>query len=147
MKDNQKWWLVGALIWMLIIFLVTQLPYFTGERTASALNEVVTKEHNTTDTGQGMIDMLNFLMRKASHLSGFGILAFLFFKVMSNYRFPYFFAWLAAFLYAMTDEWHQSFMPGRMASFKDVLIDGSGALIVLFFIFLIRRRRREAGSF
>ncbi|OIK13167.1 hypothetical protein BIV60_14555 [Bacillus sp. MUM 116] len=126
---------------MLLIFMVTQLPYFTGEHTAKALNKVVTKEHNMADVGRGLIDELNFLIRKASHLSAFGILAFLLYKVMGSYRF----AWLVAFLYAMTDEWHQSFMPGRMASVKDVLIDGSGALIFLFLTYLVRRKRKEAA--
>lgn len=139
MKDNKKWWLVGALIWMVIIFLVTQLPYFTGERTASAINEV-------SGAGKGLIDELNFIMRKASHFSAFGILAFLFFQGIRNYRFAYFFAWVAAFLYAMSDEWHQSFMPDRMASFKDVLIDGGGAFLALFMTFLVRRCRKAAGS-
>ncbi|MED3563382.1 VanZ family protein [Bacillus xiapuensis] len=141
MKGNQKWWLLSTIIWMLVIFLVTQLPYFTGDHTAKALNKVVIKEHTMADVGRGFIDELNFLIRKASHLSAFGILAFLLYKVMGSYRF----AWLVAFLYAMTDEWHQSFMPGRMASVKDVLIDGSGALIFLFLTYLVRRKRKKAA--
>ncbi|MED1468435.1 VanZ family protein [Bacillus salipaludis] len=138
MSGNKKWWLLAAMFWMLIIFLVTQLPYFTGERTASAINEVSGAE-------KGLIDELNFIMRKASHFSAFGILAFLFYKVMSNHRFAYFFAWFAAFLYAISDEWHQSFMPDRMASFKDVLIDGGGAFLALLLTFLVRRWRKAAG--
>lgn len=30
--------------------------------------------------------------------------------------------------YAVSDEWHQSFVPGRRPSALDVLIDGAGAL-------------------
>jgi len=32
-----------------------------------------------------------------------------------------------ALLYAVTDEWHQSFVPGREASWLDLLADGIGA--------------------
>ena len=38
-------------------------------------------------------------------------------------------------IYAITDEVHQYFVPGRSCEFKDVCIDGSG---VLFGIVLVR---------
>lgn len=40
-------------------------------------------------------------------------------------------AWLLAALYGVTDEWHQSFVPGRMADVRDVLADATGAAIGL----------------
>lgn len=41
-------------------------------------------------------------------------------------------AWMMAFAYAITDEIHQSLVPGRHPSAWDVLIfDGLGALIAL----------------
>lgn len=36
-------------------------------------------------------------------------------------------AWLAASLYGMSDEWHQSFVPGRDANWLDVWTDSAGA--------------------
>jgi VanZ family protein len=38
----------------------------------------------------------------------------------------------------MTDEWHQSFVPNRTSSVKDVLIDATGALIVLVLTLLMK---------
>jgi len=40
-----------------------------------------------------------------------------------------------SFLYAASDEFHQSFVPTRSASFKDVLIDTIG--IVVFYIVIV----------
>jgi len=40
------------------------------------------------------------------------------------------------FLYACTDEFHQSFVPGRACLFRDVMIDTSGgafAMIIKYF--------------
>ena len=34
-------------------------------------------------------------------------------------------------LYALSDEWHQSFVPGRSASLQDVSIDSSGVVLAL----------------
>jgi VanZ family protein len=51
-------------------------------------------------------------------------------------------------LYAVADELHQLFVPGRAASPVDVLIDTGGALlgILLFALlrFLIRKKRSKA---
>lgn len=40
-------------------------------------------------------------------------------------------AWILTVLYALSDEWHQSFVPGRHASLLDVGIDGLGAGLAL----------------
>ena len=47
----------------------------------------------------------------------------------------------AALAYAASDEWHQSFVPGRTATPRDVAIDGIG--IALAVIVATRTRLRE----
>ena len=47
---------------------------------------------------------------------------------------------LAATFYGVSDEWHQSFVPGRDSSAGDVVKDAGGALLgVLFFRHLLSR--------
>lgn len=36
--------------------------------------------------------------------------------------------------YALTDEWHQMYVPGRSATINDVLVDSSGSLIGLLVV-------------
>lgn len=43
---------------------------------------------------------------------------------------------LFCILYGMSDEYHQLFIPGRFVSFWDVVADGLGALLVVFYWFL-----------
>lgn len=50
-------------------------------------------------------------------------------------------AWLLAILYAFTDEFHQSFIPGRTPWLVDIAIDGVGALIGLLAAHLYRSRK------
>ncbi len=49
------------------------------------------------------------------------------------------------FLYACSDEFHQSFVPGRCGAFTDVMIDTSGSLtgilVSLLFMFIIFKRK------
>jgi VanZ family protein len=40
-------------------------------------------------------------------------------------------AWAIAAGYGLTDEWHQSFVPGRSADLRDAVANGAGALVAL----------------
>ncbi|WP_312469671.1 VanZ family protein [Neobacillus sp.] len=147
MAKSKRFWVFALIIWMAVIFFFTQLPYFTGESTAGVIFKLFAFEHDvihSPNAGWVFIDVLNFIIRKAAHLTAFGILAFLFFQVLRNFRYPYLLSWFFTFLYAMTDEWHQSLVPSRTASFKDVLIDGFGAFIALLLTYLFSTRKRKA---
>ena len=89
---------------------------------------------------------LIFLTRKATHMFVYFMLAILsanalfvsnFFK--NNFH-TYSTALIISFLYACIDEWHQSFTPGRVMAFTDVIIDTIGAILGLFIVFIIKKR-------
>jgi VanZ family protein len=47
----------------------------------------------------------------------------------------------------MTDEFHQSFVPGRSATITDVMVDSTGALIAwLLFRFVVPKVWKSASS-
>ena len=147
--NKRKGWILASILWMALIFCFTQLPYFTGEKTSKAIQHVVVKEHNTIHTPNAdheEINVLNLIVRKATHVTVFGILALFLYKSLEIYRYSYILSWVLTFLYAITDEYHQSFMPGRVASFRDVLFDSLGAFLVLSFMFLIKRKRNLSFS-
>ncbi|MGX8680926.1 MAG: VanZ family protein, partial [bacterium] len=83
---------------------------------------------------------LQHLIRKAAHMSEFGLLAVsLAFGFKHNdYSRPYLTALLFTFLFACLDETHQLFVDGRAGSFYDVLIDTCGGILLLGFITLLR---------
>ncbi len=62
-------------------------------------------------------------------------------------------AFAGTVLYAVTDEIHQLFVPGRAFQFSDILVDSTGALIgaiasliILKIILTIKERRNKNGS-
>lgn len=89
-------------------------------------------------------------VRKTGHLSGYAVLAALVWRAKQkgifvngwNWRTARF-AEIAAALYAVTDEFHQSFVPTREASIWDVLIDSTGAAVGLTVIWMLGRWRRK----
>jgi len=109
------------LFWMgLIFFLSAQSQLVKFERPLSAI-----------------------LFFKTAHVVTYAILAFLWWRALSAKRAitwrVLLSAWLLTTLYGLTDEIHQSYVPGRTARFADVLFDASGALAMILMIRIIKR--------
>lgn len=86
------------------------------------------------------------IVKKGGHMIGYGLLAFLYWRALDFRRGRGWLAWLLAVLYAVTDEFHQSFVPGRHPSVWDILLfDNAGALIALWFANLFRNRKRPGS--
>ena len=78
-------------------------------------------------------DWADAIVKKSGHVLGYAILAFLYWYGVGVDRNKRWLAWLLAIAYALTDEFHQSFISGRHPSIWDVLIfDNIGALISLW---------------
>ena len=90
---------------------------------------------------------LDLIVRKLGHMTVYGIFALLLWRALSDtglHR-PLVWALIIAVLYAITDEVHQGFVPGRDPSAVDVGIDATGALIALVggHMVLLRRARLD----
>ncbi len=86
------------------------------------------------------IAQAHFLIRKAAHLTEYAVLALLTLRAVrrSLNSAAGDWSWKAAGLallisagYAATDEFHQTFVPGRTPSAGDVLIDSTGVALAL----------------
>jgi len=51
-----------------------------------------------------------------------------------------------AVAYALSDEYHQTFVPGRNGNLFDVMIDGVGACAAMLLHWWLARRRAESAS-
>ena len=111
-----------ALLWMGLIFYVSSrpnLPRHPDERT-------------------------DFVLKKAGHGVEYGVLAFLLWRTLANTsqtNSPARWSFLFSLLYAISDEVHQVFVPGRSGTPLDVAFDALGAALALL---LIRRRQGTA---
>jgi VanZ family protein len=113
-------WLAAA-VWMLLIF-------------------VLSAQSHLPSAPQPLLDLL---LKKGAHFSAYGILALLFWRALEGRPRALGWAWLLAVLYAVSDEWHQSFVALRHPQATDVLIDGCGAATALLVAALIVRRLRS----
>jgi VanZ family protein len=78
--------------------------------------------------------LLDWVVKKLGHALGYGCLALSYWVGFEFRREKRGLAWGLALAYAVTDEFHQSFVPGRHPSAWDVVIfDNLGAMIGLWF--------------
>jgi len=84
--------------------------------------------------------LLDIIIKKGAHFAGYAALAALFWRALEWSPRLWVWAWLAAALYAVSDEWHQSFVATRHPQATDVLIDACGAATALLVVWLIQRR-------
>lgn len=94
-------------------------------------------------------DGLDFVVRKAGHMTVFGVLALLLWRALgTTTHLPRPATWAAALaiLYAITDELHQGTVAGRHASPVDVGFDSAGAIIAIVVAGLVRGRKRRRSA-
>ncbi len=89
------------------------------------------------------IAQVHWLLRKCAHVSEYAILAFLIGRA-SVAPPPRLFAqaFIVSVLFAASDEWHQNFVPQRVGSLQDVLIDSLGASLGLVALAIWRHVRQ-----
>ncbi len=89
------------------------------------------------DSQAEIIDGFSFIVRKMAHFCEYALMGFLWYLWLRERRFAPLIALGASALYACTDEFHQSFVPGRACQFRDVLIDSSGAACGILVAFVL----------
>ena len=115
MKKLLKYW-VPPIIWACVIFVVSA--------------------HPLAKTSQ--IYWKDFIIKKTAHMIEYGIFAALIYRglvasgVKKNNAGIY--SILLALLYGVTDEFHQSYTPGREPRVRDVVFDTIGAILTIYSI-------------
>jgi VanZ family protein len=142
MGGSLKYW-APPIIWMSAIFFFST-DIFSGNNTGSLLWYFFGFVY--PGVAQWLFDSIHFFIRKAGHFTVYAILALLLFRAFrsgagARWRWRWaLFSLLVVFLYALLDEYHQTFTLHRTGSFYDSLIDASGAVTTLVSLWLFRRK-------
>lgn len=148
-------WLI-VVIWAILIFIMSGMDTNeSNSKSKNTLNEIVEKTVETTN-GMGItdkhpsenrmkdfIEKYNYLFRKFAHASEYFILTILLLIALKNSgvvgKKIFVFAICICFLYACSDEYHQTFVNGRTGQFSDTLIDTFGGFIsCLMYTFMMK---------
>lgn len=143
MRSLLKHW--GPVIaWAGLIFFFSTSE-FTASNTSLIIGPILHWINpNISQEGESAI---HFVVRKLGHWSEYFIFALLLVWALDrtsprrwNFRNTYYWAGLVILLYACSDEFHQSFVPGRTASWHDSLLDFFGGICALGWLSWRRRR-------
>ena len=148
MKSFLKYWL-PVLIWLGLIF-VGSTDALSAEQTSRFL--VPFLRWFDPQISGATIAAIQLMIRKLGHITEYAILAMLLWRglrrgtrLQAKMSILFSLAWLAAAIFAVTDEFHQSFAPSRTASPNDVIIDICGAVVglVICMVFAARANRKS----
>ncbi|MEB3204608.1 MAG: VanZ family protein [Candidatus Sericytochromatia bacterium] len=87
--------------------------------------------------------VVHAVARKLAHFGAFAVLALLAVRATGGGRPLH--AWGLAVAWAILDEWHQSFVPGRSGNARDVMIDAAGATWAMWGRWIHVRLSRPPG--
>lgn len=84
-----------------------------------------------------------FAVKKFAHMVVYGVLAILLYRTLKfeNIRRAAILSVAISALYGVTDEYHQSFTPGRGPSIKDVIFDTIGAYLAVYVLWKYLRQK------
>ncbi len=145
MKNNKKliikW--ICLIIWMSIIFILSNQPN-SYKVTYDIIDNTLIKFNIS-----GITSILNIIIRKSGHITEFLILTILFISLIKEYTNNNIKIILSSlifsFLYACSDEFHQSFIYMRSGVFSDVIIDLIGVIIALLFYYIFNLIKKKKG--
>lgn len=109
MKNKFLNWLL-VFIWMGLIFFLSHQP----------------------DLKSSLPYSWDFIFRKIAHITEYAILTWLLLKALLPNKRALLAAVIVAILYAISDEYHQTFIFGREGCLRDFLIDSLGVFLVVW---------------
>jgi len=124
-SDRTKIWRV--LTWSFVIVWMAFIFYWSSQSTLPGFDQSV----------------LDLLVKKGCHIAVFGVLALLSYRAIKHdltHSKATTGAIILAIGWAIIDEFHQGFVPGRTAAALDVFIDSIGVITILAIVQLRRNR-------
>ncbi len=150
--------LLFVLLWMGTIFYLSSMN--TNEsngRSKVIVSDIVeivgkiTHREYTLKEKEALVEKFNKPIRKCAHASVYFVLSILVLNFLlalhsnleKKYVLVFFMTIFICFLFALTDEYHQTFVYGRTGQFSDVLIDTSGALIAASIFTILYKKKKK----
>ena len=138
--------LLLALVWMTLIFGFSAQSATESGGLSAIITEPLTKlivrisEAMSASEEAALYAKVDNIVRIFAHFGEYTVLGMLLTAVLrafgiKNVLLP----WLAGLVYAVTDEWHQAYSPGRASDPMDVLIDAAGVLCGIVIYHVVRK--------
>lgn len=143
-----------------VLFVMALISFFSAQtqtessQTSGHLEKIVMAVLDRYFNGQirdqqALIDQVSHIVRKLAHFTEFAVLGFFLMLHLSDRKKGWLWSGIVGICYAISDEIHQIFVPGRGPGVTDVFIDSLGVLagtvVMLALLSLIEHRKNVKG--
>lgn len=133
-----------VLVWMLLMFnFSSEVSYESSATSGNTIRWVIklVDSNITSNRLEELVEIWQPIVRKLAHLTLYVIGGILITNVIEQYKekikYTETLAFLIGLAYAVSDEFHQLFVPGRSGELKDVFIDTVGVVIGMCLMYII----------
>lgn len=132
----------AVILWLVLIFYLSNQPVHQSNGLSKKVTEIVVETvEKVVPNAELNMNRMNHLLRKNAHFFAYLVLGVLVMNALNRSGVrgakKILLALIFCVLYAISDEFHQLFVPGRGAQVKDVLIDSAGAVVGIGLYWLI----------
>ena len=133
--------------WMAVIFMLSsQVAEQSNELSTGITQTIIEIIQKATPLWEIGSEKLNHILRKGAHFTAYMILGALVMNALCKSfgigKRYIFWGFMICVIYAVSDEVHQAFVPGRGPALKDVLIDSAGAFTGITFLTLRKNLKK-----
>jgi VanZ family protein len=138
---------IAAILWLIVIAMEST-AMASANNTSRMLYPLL---HFLFGMDLQHFEPLHFLLRKGGHVFGYGLLSILFFRAwretlpaLGDPKWTWRWANISVLgtaLVASLDEWHQTFIPTRTGTVRDVVLDTCAAIAAQILVLLWMKRR------
>lgn|SRR5699024_1155791 len=137
-----------TILWLMVVLVMGLIFYLSSEPADVSREGSIVITDKVLEFLQGALpdtyvdgESMNHFIRKSAHFLIYMVLGIFTYLACSQHRknvsFNVIMTMVICVLYAISDEVHQLFVPGRSGEVGDVFIDGLGALLGVFFVLIM----------
>jgi VanZ family protein len=142
----RAWW--PAMVWVALIS-IESTDWLSAEHTGTVLFNLVKHLYPAINFHAFLI--FHHYLRKTGHVLGYGMLSLLLLRGWRATLDPArawlgrvtLLSWLGTVFVASLDEWHQSYIPSRTGTWRDVVLDSAAGLAFLMIAYSWLRRDKQ----
>ena len=126
--------IILVIIWMILIFTMSSFDATESSNQSNFIVNIIVNIFNINN-----IELVSLIIRKLAHFTEYLILGILTYNLIKSYNKKTYIAIIICILYAISDEIHQYFVPGRSCQILDMTIDSIGSLTGIYILKIIKK--------
>lgn len=137
MINKKRISIVLVILWMTVIFIMSSFNSTESSNQSNFIVNIIVNLFNIDNT-----KLLSLIIRKLAHFTEYLILGLIVYNMIHQYNKKNYIAIIICIIYAISDEIHQLYVPGRSCQILDMIIDTFGSMIGIYLLLFIKHKHK-----